>query len=339
MQRLASALTFLILAGCTAPAPEPIAIARVRALRITPNQSRVCPGTPIEAHYTAVIDDASLRPIEESAVLGTLELTGVAAQPRTDGGWDTDPDPLVSAATGFHLHAALRENRAISADTIIVPQYDCHPVSLWLATRGAPHPGPDVSVRVSQLRTPFYDSVALIAINVEDRPTMHVLLGPSQFQRGTIRISADGGAGAQGRQGATGLSGTSACADGGDGTNGQDGEPGGSGGQFTVYVQDEHQGLLDLIQATNSGGRGGPGGRGGYGGRPGPPSGNPPCSPRAGKAGTNGRAGDDGRNGAPWRVRALPLTELWQLSPTWTDDNARKALSALIDQTLRLRAP
>jgi hypothetical protein len=329
-----------VVAGCAAPPREPLPVTRVRTVKIVPAAAYACPGQTIKANYDVVLDDGSQRRID-AFNLGVVDRVGVNAEARGDGDWNTEADPLVSVMTGYHLRAALHDDRAIAADTTIIPKYDCGRGFYGLNAAAAPYSGPDVSVRVSQFRSPFYDSLVLIAVSIVDRPTLHVILAPGDMKRGAVHLSADGRGGRSGAQGAAGASGAAACEDGGDGTDGLDGESGGSGGRFSVYVQSEHQGLLDLIVATNSGGPGGPGGRGGYGGSPGAAvsASGQPCSPRAGRGGSNGHAGGNGDAGPPWRVRAVPLKELWELSPSWANDTERKAISALIDFTAKHSRP
>jgi hypothetical protein len=299
-------LTLLALAGCATPAPVPIAVGRVRALWLDPGDARACPGEQIKATYTAVLDDSSFRVID-GANLRALDRTGVNVRPGADGSWDTESEPLISAMTGFHLRAVLHDHPATSADTTVAPTYDC-PRKLIGLTANAFN-GPAVTVRLSQFRSPYYDSLVVIAVDVEGRPTTYVLLGPAQMTHNSVQLSASGGSGDTGGSRGVGLG----C---------EMGRPGGMGGRFTVYVEAGRQSLLDLIVTTNAGGSGGSGGI---------------CYRDSDGKYHSAPSGPPGEDGPPRQVREVPLNELWQSSPTWADDASRKAISALIEYTARRR--
>lgn len=325
----------LALAAC-ASLPRTVEPGRIRALRIAPLEASVCPGQPIHAAYTAVLDDGSARPLE-GAALGLLSRQGDAVQPLDRGMWVTDPDPLVSAMTGFHLTAWLTANPAVTAETTVVPAFTCAKRSFaFYGASGVD--GPDVTVRVAQMRTPFHDSVVVVVIEPVNRKPVHALLRAADLRPGALKVASIGSAGRAGAAGRSTYS-TPECTNGEDGANGQDGYPGADGGQLTVISDGDRAWLQDLFELVSVGGAGGAGGAAGIGGPAGvvrqTAPGQPACP--ATRRGRNGRAGTSGVPGGPGpKPKRLDstLSLLWFGSQTFEDPATSKALSALLNYTL-----
>ncbi|HEX9395072.1 MAG TPA: hypothetical protein VF923_10475, partial [Gemmatimonadales bacterium] len=226
-----------------------------------------------------------------------------------DGGWAADRDPLLSAATGFHLSAALRFKPAVRGDAVVTPDYSCTNHAFGFESE-AGHDGPDVTVRLAMGHTPYVDKLLIAAIEVADAPPFYALYNASTIPpRSFLIVEARGGRGLFGQAGRAGLKGTSGagCGDGGNGGAGESGGvggPGGRGGHITIIVPDEEPFLAGVVDARTPGGKGGPGGRGGAGGTagaagtPGNDSrGNACPKGKDGAVGTAGVAGADGREG------------------------------------------
>jgi hypothetical protein len=304
-------------------------ISFARGLNIVPASPRACPGESVGATYEVRIAGGTTLALTESDV-AALERRGTLVEPAHNGGWRTNPDPLASAATGFRLHAALGRDTTVKGDTVLVPNYDCHPLA-W-EVRGGEFVGEHAHVRLGTVKTPFYDSVVVAALEIPGRAPVVGLLGPGSLRSGAIRINAPGRSGAPGRDGKTGQNG-SECSDGGDGTDGDPGRDGAPGGQVDVIVEAGSNWLADLVSVQNPGGHGGAGGRPGAGGAPGTPArgSEKTCAPKAGRAGRPGIRGNDAPSGLPPVVTSIPRSLLWSGSPLWSDSTARATLSALIE--------
>ena len=297
--------------------------------------ANACPSEVIAADYE-VVGDGGTRSTLGRRDLSLLKRSGIAAEPRDDGTWQTSTDPVASLYDGFHLTAVLASDTTVRADTVVVPTYRCLVTGASMATTGATNLSKAGHVRLGTLRTPFYDSVVVASIEIEDRLPRAVVLSPSEMRSGAIAISAVGRDGARGRAGAQGSDG-GPCENGARGEEGDMGLPGAPGGQVDIIVQAGAPWLADLVSIDNRGGKGGPGGQGGYGGRPGPTqtTGGRTCSPRQGTSGTAGRQGPDGSPGPEPKTTTIPLSLLWSGSPLWNDITARRVLGQLVEYTTR----
>ncbi len=341
----ASALTFV--SGCSSGpppdfAPDPGLVARIAEIRMIVGEGRVCPGNVIRASYEAVLEDGSIVPFATrydddrppSLHVVFLSLNSPEAQPRRDGGWATDPDPLVSAVTGFRLNAYLRANPSLSVSEVVAPDYTCqrHAYS-FRGRRGSRgqigQPGPDVTVRLDVLSSPFYEELLVAGVEVGQAPPFYVLADASYMPHADWLIvesmGGPGGRGVAGRDGSPGAKGADGCpagagGAGGAGGNGGPGGAGGQGGHITIMVPDDQPLLAGLVEAHSSagpGGKGGPPGQGGSGGEGGKGvSGNQKCADgAAGAAGADGAAGvdgPDGRSGSPPQVITVPYHQVFR---------------------------
>jgi hypothetical protein len=329
-----------VLAGCTsgtggasstASGPVP---RNIRALRIVPRTATACPSDVISASYE-VVGDSGTRVTLGQRDLSLLKRSGIAAGAREDGAWQTAADPVASLYDGFHLTAVLASDTTVRADTVVVPTYQCLATATTITTEANTLPKAGY-VRLGTLRTPFYDSVVVASIEIEDRPPRAVVLGPSEMRSGAITISAVGRDGAQGRGGAQGSDG-GPCENGSRGNSGDAGYPGAPGGQMDIILEAGAPWLADLVSIDNRGGRGGAGGPGGYGGRAGAAlgTGGRPCSPRQGSPGSPGLKGPDGSPGPLPKTTTIPRSLLWYGSPLWNDITARRVLGQLVEYTTR----
>src|SRR5258708_31073293 len=162
-----------------------------------------------------------------------LDRSSPQADALEDGGWAADRDPLLSAATGFHLSAALRFKPAVRGDAVVTPDYSCTNHAFGFESE-AGHDGPDVPVRLAMGHTPYVDKLLIAAIEVADAPPFYALYNASTMPpRSFLVIEARGGRGLSGQAGRAGLKGTSgaSCGDGGNGGAGESGGVGGPGGR------------------------------------------------------------------------------------------------------------
>ncbi|HEV8265293.1 MAG TPA: hypothetical protein VGQ06_10085 [Gemmatimonadales bacterium] len=317
-------------------APDPGLLAQIRELRISTN-ARACPGETFGALYTAVLEDGSLISFESRyddkhpprLHVVFLERRSEDATPLENGAWSAEPDPLWTAMNGFRLTATLHAKPAISATTVVAPDYRCLPHAFGFRGAGAGASGPQVTVRLGILQSPFYPRLLVAGIEVEDAPPFFVLADASAVPPSDWLIvesrGARGARGADGQNGTAGAAGQDGCpgtagGPGGAGGNGSAGGPGGRGGQITIIAPSEEPFLAGLIDARVPGGEGGPGGasgKGGAGGKGGAasPANDPRCT--AGVNGTAGRpgvAGPDGRDGAPGarpQTLTVPTRDIW----------------------------
>jgi hypothetical protein len=323
-------------------APDPGLIARITEIRMFLLDGRVCPGNTIRASYEAVLDDGAILPFatryddDYPPPLHILFLSrhSTEATPRNDGGWSTDPDPLVSVLDGFRLNAYLRANPSLSVTQVVEPDYSCERAAFsFHGQRGSRgqigRPGPDATVRLNILSSPFYDELLVAGVEVGQAPPFYV------FADATFMPHADwlvvesmggpGGTGVAGSNGADGTKGADGCpagtgGAGGAGGNGGPAGAGGPGGHTTIMVPDDQPLLAGLVEAySNSGpgGKGGPPGKGGAGGEGGQGvSGTRRCpTGTAGAAGADGSAGVDGPDGRPGsrpQVITVPYDQLFR---------------------------
>ncbi|HET7040243.1 MAG TPA: hypothetical protein VFH97_10185 [Gemmatimonadales bacterium] len=298
-------------------APDPGLVARIDSIRmIVP--AAACPGTTIPASYEAVLDDGSLVPFanrydeDHPPPLHVVFLSrySPAAIALENGSWATVDDPLASAMNGFPLQVILRAKPGVIARATVAPAYGCgeHAFHFEGVTGDRSEPGgrgPDVTVRLGLLSSPFVQRLIVAEIAVEAALPFYVLadadvVPPADW----LLIGSDGGRGGRGSDGKPGRDGTNGTAGcpgtpggaGGRGGDGADGGPGGPGGRVTVIVPDSDPflaGLVDGRTQGGEGGQGGKGGKGGEGGKGGPAEGDA----RRCQAGADGRDGPDGRAG------------------------------------------
>ncbi len=337
---VAAALVLTAACGPKGPpadfAPDPGLVGQIRELRISTGP-RACPGETFGALYTAVLNDGSLVPFETRydqkrpprLHVVFLDRRSYEATPLEAGGWTADPDPLSTAVTGFRLTATLRANPAVSATTTLAPDYGCLPHAFGFRGSGAGASGPQVTVRLGILRSPFYPRLLVAGVEVEDAPPFYVLadagaVPPSDWLVIESR-GARGARGSDGASGATGTAGSDGCpggpgGPGGAGGVGTNGGPGGRGGQITIIAPAEEPFLAGLVDARAPGGEGGPGGSGGSGGPGGKggaasPANDPRCP--AGADGTAGQPGGDGSRGRAGplgnrpQILTVPTRDVW----------------------------
>src|SRR2546427_23435 len=291
--------TLLAVACSHAPpegfAPDPGLVAQIRDIRIVTTYARACPGAVIPTTYEAVLTDGSRVPFARSydkkppprLHVIFLDRTSPEAVTQQDGDWVTNADPLLTATTGFRLTATLQAKPSVTNTVVVPPDYRCMPHSFaFSAEAGGPgeagEPGPDATVRLAVLRSPFYDKLFVAGIQVGVAPPFYVLQDANAVPPADwLVIETRGGRGGSGVAGAKGTDGSAGAA----GCPAQPGAPGGNGG---------------------NGGPGGSGGHGGGGHRvraarkplfPGAPAGpKPPGAPRpGGAAGAGGRGGKGGQ--------------------------------------------
>ena len=302
-------------------APDPGLVARIREIEMRAPQW-ACPGQSFPVTYNAVLQDGSRVPFESrydkkrppALHVVFLQRQSDEATPLEGGGWATDPDPLVSARTGFRLGAALRADLSVTGSATVAPEYSCddHRFRFEGATGGqgeAGVDGPEVTVRVGIVRSPFYDRLLVAAVEVASgRPLYHLSDARTVPPADWLLIESRGGRGGRGlggTRGVRGWDGTTGCPGGagrpgGAGGSGGPGGAGGRGGRITVIAPVEEPFLAGVVDALMPGGDGGPGGAGGEGGAGG--KGGAPRTPtdstcRAGPAGPDGAAGRAGPKG------------------------------------------
>ncbi len=341
MKRLSASVVGLVAAACShGPppdfAPDPGLVEQIREIRMA-TSTRACPGETFGAQYTAVLNDGALvsfqsrydRKHPPRLHVTFLERTSDQATPLEGGAWAADPDALTSAVTGFRLTASLKAKPSITTTTVVTPDYTCLPHAFGFRGAGAGAPGPQVTVRLGILRSPFYQRLLVVGVEVEDAPPFFVFadanaVPPSDW----LVIEARGSRGARGTDGETGTRGapgTAGCpggagGPGGNGGNGGPGGYGGRGGQITIIAPAEEPFLAGLVDARTPGGEAGPGGAagkggaGGVGGESTNPS-NATCTKGgAGTAGRPGTRGVDGREGLPGnrpQILTVPGRDVW----------------------------
>jgi hypothetical protein len=227
-----------------------------------------------------------------------------------NGHWATSDDPLMSALEGFPLQVIFRAKAGVIGRAAVAPGYGCaeHAWRFEGATGGRGGQGgrgPDVTVRMGLLSSPFVSRLIVAEVAVEQAPPFYVLADADQVPPADwLIVRADGGRGGRGVDGRSGRAGTAGqpgCPGtpggaGGAGGDGGPGGPGGSGGRVTVIVPDSDPFLAGLVDARSEGGDGGQGGKVGKGGTGGT-GGVAEGDPRRCKAGSKGADGPDGRPG------------------------------------------
>ncbi len=297
-------------------APDPSLVARISEVRIHTSGAPVCPGNTIWASYDAVLDDGAVIPFSTQyddddpppLHMVFLRRTSQEARPRGDGGWDTDPDPLKSAIDGFRLDVSMIARPSLTVEEMVAPEYSCMRTAISFkgprGRAGAPGgPGPDVTVRIGALATPFYDSLIVAGVEVGAAPPFYVFGHPRDVPPLDWLVvesrGGPGGRGVPGDAGVKGANGADGCpagqgGAGGAGGNGGPGGAGGPGGRISIIAPAEQPLLAGLVDAYSQAGEGGPGGAGGEGGQGGD----------GGKGGAGARRCDDGEPGAAGPVGA-----------------------------------
>ena len=224
-------------------APDPGLIAQVRDLRIVTTQDRACPGGWIQASYEAVLADGSRVPFARTydkkhpprLHVVFLERSSPDAVSRESGDWVTNANPLWTAASGFRLTATLSAKPAVQQTVVIPPEYSCmgHGFQFGGEPGGAAQAGgngPDVTVRLAILRSPFYDKLIVAAVEVGYSQPYYVFAdGNSIPPANWLWVESRGGRGGPGTPGQNGGDGAA----GQGGCPPQPGGPGGSGGSST----------------------------------------------------------------------------------------------------------
>jgi hypothetical protein len=346
-------------------APDPGLLTRIKGLLVTTSPERVCPGERIQATYEAVLDDGSTVLFERRydskhpprLHVVFLRRTSPDATPLDDGDWTADRDPLLSAMSGYRLNVFLRDKPAVNKSVDVTPQYSCAPhVFTFTGPEGglgqAGGDGPDVTVRLQVLRSPFVDRLLVASLEVGDAPPFFVLADADQIPSSDWLViesrGGPGGRGAEGRPGREGTPGQDGCpgaagGPGGPGGGGGPGGPGGRGGRIRVIGPEQEPFLVGMVDARSvggPGGLGGPGGKGGVGGKGGAgvvPMGAPAgtrCDAGAtGAAGVTGVAGQSGATGGPgFRPRTLTLPGQDVFAPLAPQ---RPELAALLEYAAR----
>jgi hypothetical protein len=336
-----------VLAACASRppadfAPDPGLVARIREIRIITAAPTACPGNSVRASYEAVLDDGTLVPFAPSydeddppqLHVMFLARTSNAATPLQSGGWSVHRDPMLSVREGVRLSAVLKARPELSAEAVLTPEYSCLPHAFTFEGEGgergeAGRDGPDITVRLGVVRSPFHPRLLVAQIDVEQAPPVWVLadaetVPPADWLRVESR-GGDGGRGVDGARGAAGAAGTPGCPGsaggaGGAGGVGGRGATGGRGGRITIVAPQEEPFLAGLVEARTPGGEGGAGGRGGPGGPGGKggaasPAEDRRCQPgadgAAGPAGAAGAAGNDGEPGSRPQVITVPLRDVF----------------------------
>ena len=296
-------------------APDPGLISQVRDLRIVTTQDRACPGGWIQTSYEAVLADGSRVPFARTydkkhpprLHVVFLERSSPDAVSRESGDWVTNANPLWTAASGFRLTATLSAKPAVQQTVVIPPEYSCmgHGFQFGGEPGGAAQAGgngPDVTVRLAILRSPFYNKLIVAAVEVGySRPYFVFADGNTIPPANWLWVESRGG----------------------------------RGGRVTIIAPAENPFLAGLVEARTPGGPGGPGGTGGNGGKAGKggqgttDKENRRCADAAdGAAGQKGTAGPNGAEGAPGprpQIVTLPTSEVF-------GPNVPPELAALIER-------
>ncbi len=307
-----------VLSGCShAPpadfTPDPGLVGQIRELRIVMAYTRACPGAIIPTSYEAVLQDGSRVPFARSydkkhpprLHVVFLDRESPDAVTQEDGDWVTNGDPLATVSSGFRLTATLLAKPSVTRTLVIPPDYSCmrHAFSFTGEAGAAGQAGgngPEVTVRLAVLRSPFYGKLFIAGIGVGLAPPFYVLADASTVPPADWLViesrGGRGGAGAPGANGGDGSAGASGCPPqpGGPGGNGGTGAPGGTGGRggrISIVAPVDDPFLAGIVDARSVGGPGGPGGAGGAAGKAG----------KGGQGATdaNSRRCPDAADGAP----------------------------------------
>lgn len=329
-------------------APDPGLVSRITSVRMFVPEA-ACPGETIRASYTAFLDDGREIPFatrydeDDPPELHVVFLSRYSANAVAleNGNWDTIDDPLFSAMEGFPLRVAMRAKPDVVASVVVRPDYRCtNNVYRFEGARGrrggAGGPGPDVSVRMAVVSSPFYDRLIVAGIQVEAAPPFYVFADANAVPPADwLVVESRGGRGGRGRNGEDGEPGADGRAGcpggpggaGGAGGNGAPGGPGGRGGRLTVIAPEGEPFLAGLVEGRVLGGPGGPGGQGGDGGAGGE-GGRAEGDARRCSAGADGANGPDGSDG-PKGPDGLPGPRMQVITVPQADVFGARAPAAL----------
>src|SRR5207247_1545790 len=218
-------------------APDPGLVGQIRDIRIVTAYARACPGSTIPTTYEAVLADGSRVPFSRTydkkhpprLHVIFLDRESPDAVSQEDGDWVAERDPLVTVTTGYRLTATLRANSRITNTVVVPPDYRCMPHTfVFSGDAGGPgetgEPGPDATVRLAVLRSPFYDNPFLAGMVAGRSP------GGPGGTGGPGGAGGKGGKGGKGGQGALDAN-SRRCPDAADGAPGQAGSAGPTGSQ------------------------------------------------------------------------------------------------------------
>lgn len=351
---LAAGMLALLSAACGGGpppdfAPDPGLVGRIRELRVTPLATQACPGQGFRVAYEAVLDDGSRVPFENRydkknpprLHVQFLQRSSREAVAQGDGSFYASPDPLLAVLTGYRVEATLIAKPSVSGSARLDPSFDCMSHAYTYRGPSGYRPsgrdsegrsggpggdGPDVTVRLGVVRSPYVPKLLVAAIEVGEAPAQYYVADANSIQpRDWLLIETQGGTGGRGADGAKGtpgMPGAQGCpggpgAPGGNGQNGGTGGLGGRGGRITIITASEDPFLAGLVDARNPGGPGGEGGKGGAGG-PGGAGGaglRPECAAgpagAAGREGAAGQPGPRGYTGTRAQVITVPLREVF----------------------------
>src|SRR2546422_3141163 len=274
--------------------PDPSVVAQIQQIRIIPREPRACPGALIQADYEAILRDGTRVPFARTydkknpprLHVRFLERNSPDARARQDGDWVADPNPLATAATGFHLTATLRADSRITTTLLLPPTYGCMPRRLAFSGSGgiggqSGQDGPDVTVRLEVQHSPFYDKLFVARIEVGGAKPSYIVGDSESIGRSEwLTVESSGGDGANGSAGSDGIDGFPGAAGcpgqpGGRGQDGSGGRAGGAGGKSrgptngAAFRPPKQAGFVWGPGRSGGGGGGGGagGGRGGGGER------------------------------------------------------------------------
>jgi hypothetical protein len=322
-------------------APDPGLVQQIREIRIDAPPS-ACPGAAFPVTYTAVLTDGALVPFESRydkkhpppLHVIFLQRSSPEATPLENGAWVADRDPMRSVRSGFHLTVGLLQRPSLRATATLEPEYSCLPHAFGFegvtGDRGQTgEDGPDVTVRLAIVRSPFYERLLVAGIEVANAPPFYTVADANAVApRDWLILESRGGRGGRGVKGESGVQGGAGAPGcpggvggaGGPGGRGGIGGQGGRGGRITIIAPTEVPFLSGLVDARSPGGRGGeagPGGDGGKGGDGGPAraEGGADCKAGArgpaGAQGGGGVAGREGTDGPRPQVITVPTRDVF----------------------------
>ncbi len=324
-------------------APDPGLVGQIRDIRIVTQYARACPGAVMPTSYEAVLNDGARVPFARTydkkhpprLHVVFLDLESPDAVAQEDGDWVMSTDALATVSTGFRISATLRAKPSAANTITVPPDYSCmRHAFVFVGEAGEPGQrganGPDVTVRLAVLRSPFYGKLFVAGIQVGLAPPFYVLADASTVPPADWLViesrGGKGGAGAAGTNGTDGSAGGAGCpaqpgGPGGNGGNGGAGGAGGRGGRISIVTPLDDPFLAGIVDGRSTGGPGGPGGAGGgagksgKGGQGGTDASNRRCADAAdgapGRAGTAGPAGAQGAAGPRSLVVTTPMKDVF----------------------------
>ncbi|MDI1443680.1 hypothetical protein [Polyangium sp. 6x1] len=351
-----AALPLLVGCGPSQAQIDPKNVVNV-SVRPASGQLLFCPGDPFQVEVVAKLKDgtscSNVDPnkgcMSQKDTVISSNLVHIQGSSGFIGGgnfiWMPDKDVLKTADTGMGLRGWLESatsGKSMEGEAQLKPVYDCQKEQQIRGAKGRVGeqggPGPELTISITTLSTPFYPDAALIRIDWPGNRAY--VISPSSDK--PVRITSVGGEGGRGREGVSGIPGKDGvdakeeCIDGTDATDGTNGGPGGRGGDggpgglIKVILDDANadklKGRLLLLSVGGQGGDRGPGGdggRGGKGGNAGPVrAGDPECKPKDGKNGALGKFGPAGEQGRPGTAGPAPVFENGQRSVMFANELA-----------------